>query len=505
MVKRINAIWFVMLGLVCSLAGYASSDTSSTKNSNMRLYPYLGANGQYGFADSNMQVVIRPQYRSVNFFTEQGIAIVRNSEDKYGIIDLDGRLILPFRKDNFRLFTVGDQTLIELSSKYKSNLRFWNWQFWPGFSLTGGGNDKRWFDTNVPREKVQVRWLEKDRTIRSKRGAAQDSRLRAKVTVFDERTFLLDDELYRLDEKKAVKIASKISKTVNYPLFLQKVNNEFKLMKLGEELVLEKMLQVLPEMDLLIAEQDYRFQIQMRTDYQVYSKGDFYKAGNGQVYVFPDFDKPFPTKISDQTTSDSLSADEILDRARYIQPIPNTDRFMIVLGDLKTLIALDTEGNWHPADEHKHDFRIVTPSGGILWPLSADFLDKSNVVDDWEVNRISEIHTQSELYTVTLRRDKEQRQGIWDNTAKSWKLYPKFHSIRNLDFDNRFVPFLSHKEGKWGLYDLEKQEIYIAEIYHSIYSNGMVQLFENGKYISFYLDVTTKREFREKPVFLPER
>src|SRR5690606_18574468 len=50
-------------------------------------------------------------------------------------------------------YSLNDYTLVEVHRDYTNRWRFWEWDFLPGFSVTGVTRDNRLFDTKVSRRK----------------------------------------------------------------------------------------------------------------------------------------------------------------------------------------------------------------------------------------------------------------------------------------------------------------------------------------------------------------
>lgn len=487
-----------MVSVIACVACQAQSGNPTEMIGSNVLFPYLGADGRYGYADSSLKIVIPLQYSSAELFDSNGLAVVRNEDGKYGVIDTDNRLLVPFERERFRLFTVGDQTLMESSTQYTNSLRFWEWRFWPGFSLTGGGTDKRLFDTNVRREKVTLKWLGKNKVIKTRRGAAGAFHLRFRIRHLGENRVLVDNDLYKIDRNSSNKLANDIENIVNDQWLLQYSAKGYRLLTTNGEPLGRGWLQSLAEIDLNINQQKHTLLIKKHDKFGLHTKGDFYRDDENNTFVSGDFDKVFPTNIQEYVGSDTLSARNILDKSRYISPISGTDRFMIVSSDLKTLVALDTEGHWHPAEEHYNDFRIVSAARtAILWPPHSHFLNEQDIPSGWEVHRVAEFNV-DEWYKISIRQDKKRLQGLWDKTRKVWVLAPEYYAVNRLGSAEQFISFQSVEKGKWGVYDLKEQRIHIPEIYHSISPDGMVQLIESNQRLTFYLDVETRREFRDK-------
>lgn len=73
---------------------FASTSISSEENDLPIRY---SEDGLWGFIDSEGNVIIEPQYISVGYFTEDGIADVKRDDGFVGAIDKSGKIVVPFK------------------------------------------------------------------------------------------------------------------------------------------------------------------------------------------------------------------------------------------------------------------------------------------------------------------------------------------------------------------------------------------------------------------------
>lgn len=76
--------------LICQPAASASASTVQT--SSQALFPYLAANGKYGFVTEDGHMVIEPTYEEAEPFVEDRAAV--RFKDRWGFIDTNGRWIV---------------------------------------------------------------------------------------------------------------------------------------------------------------------------------------------------------------------------------------------------------------------------------------------------------------------------------------------------------------------------------------------------------------------------
>ena len=65
-------------------------------------------NGKRGLVDKNGQTVLEPVYSHVTPIPDKGLAIVKDENNRYGVLDLTGQVKVPFRYSEIRYVDMGD-------------------------------------------------------------------------------------------------------------------------------------------------------------------------------------------------------------------------------------------------------------------------------------------------------------------------------------------------------------------------------------------------------------
>lgn len=453
------------------------------------LYPYLGANNLYGYADSEGNLVIEPQYTKAGFF-QNNVAIVRLQGEKEKLIDMNNQEIpIPLNYDELIQHAFSKYTIIELTETYTNRWRFWEWQFLPDFSFFGTPSRNRLFDTEVMREQRSLYWLEGQRVIQSKRGTKGKQRTYFYLHSINDHTIQVDEAFYRLADQRSKRTVKNVlsRKIVNGNNYLQKKGRYLRIIDSDGKPVSTQKWQQPSEINVEVAGAHISFE-----------SVDFYTDNQGNKYVYPDFNKKFPQKISPYPFQDTLTTAEIMPRVQSFASIRESDRFLLVSDFGRKVFALDTAGNWQDPEESIGKITVVSRVGNILWPAYSDELGPIQLPDGWRVISFSSFNRSQDVFRVSLRNDEQSVLGIWDRNTSSWIMPPDYHWIGYRASHDRFVSFQAEKDGKWGLYDLVNQHVHIPPTYDYINDSGWVRLNENGASKEFYLDVENKKEFREK-------
>lgn len=461
------------------------------------LYPYLSKDGLFGFADEHLTLQIPPKYKAVSLFTRQGYSVVTDSLGKKGVIDIRKGMVLPITNESIQLFELDDFTLAAVSNAYYSRLRFWEWKFLPGFNLMGTGNDKRLFDTKVKRIKKTVFILGgKNQKVKSARITPSGYYMNNfNISILDNNQVLIDGALYKISSKGARLMTKGIQDTLAGHRFAQRRGNRLYILDRDGNPVGTKGYALLDSLEFIVNDLPHTVQLNS-SGFQAICRA--YKDEEGKVFIYPDFSKQLPRILSGKLPENDSRAEDVIRGIWRIAAIPGSDYFLFMhYQDGKRIFwFLDRQGNWHANLPSEVPFTVTLPSGDILWPQSDRFISDDQVPDQWEIRTISRLG-ESSGYRIAIGQGKTTRQGIWDIDKNQWLIRPKYYQVYPLGDNKRRWAFQPEKSGLWGIMD-QQGEVLVKPVYYSITREGWVQLQENGRYISFYLDLKTLRPFREK-------
>ncbi len=466
-------------------------------DSNRTLYPYLGTNELYGYADFDGNVVIEPQYKHADFFIN-GKAVIQTTDGQRKLIDSDNQEIhIPIKYDEVKIHTLGNQTILELVKTYSSRLRFWEWKFLPDFSFMGSSTRNRLIDTHVLREKRSLYWLEGKRKISSKTISKPKGNSYFHIKIIDEYTIQIDDRIYISDNTTIRPIIKNLISTDKLygGYFLQKKGNYSQIIDTNGNRITDKEFKSYHQFELEVAGHYLALKVQSMSPY--HRSANLYVDDKMNAYVYPDMVKKFPKKINEYPFQDTISAIKILKSTQVFESIPDSDQFLLMRNFGKEVYALDTLGNWRDPEESMGKISVTTRSGAILWPKHSAVLTTISLPKGWEVSAYYDIDENPRWYRVKIQKDKIARYGIWDIHSESWIMPPEFYWVGYDILEGNFVAFQKEENGKWGFYDLENQQLHIPPIYDYCI-NSWVNIYDREKGNPFFLDIKNKKEFREK-------
>lgn len=483
--------FMILLGMMISHIACAQQEPIAKE----QLYPYLDREGQFGYVDENLQMRIQPQYKTASLFTEQGFAVITDSLDRKGVIDKNNKVIITADYDAIQLYALNNATIAEVYRYYYTRWRFWEWEFLPGFSFMGSGDDGRLFDTKVKRLKKTVFVLgDKPKKVKSER--LTDKGYVNKyfnIKTLDSNQILIDGSLYTIGVNGERLMASNIKDPITKYSFAQEKDKHLYIIDHKGKRINEKAYTLLDSITFKV--EGVPVGKHLARDYAPIASA--YQNTEGLVFIYPDFSKPLPQHIHDNRHPDDPSVEELIRGLWMLASVPDSDYFIFMsFRDGKRFFRfLDTQGNWHKTIPSHIPFTVVLPSGNIIWPAREHYILPLQVPEGWKIDRITALKEDS-LYHITLQRDKEVRQGVWDFNKKQWLITPDYYEVYLMD-NTRCWRFHSEYGGLWGVMD-HNGTVLIEPTYSTLRSDGWVTQKESGKYISFYLHPQTLEELREK-------
>lgn len=458
-------------------------------------YPYLGKNGLYGYADGEFRVHIAPQYKRADFFTKQGFALVTDTTNKMGIIDKNNKPVVPIAQEHIVLHELSDFTLAEIRTPYSANYRFWDWEFLPGFDIIGGGsNDKRLFDTHVQRKRITV-YLLGDRPLQITSATFSASAYNSNylhVVPLADNQILIEGKVYALRKNGSRVVATNIDDILPDGTFAQRKGEVLRIVdRQGEQTVNSK----------YVLLDTITFQVNGVPLSNRLAKGRgkraVYSDQKGRRFVYPDFTKSLPRVILNKSEGE-LTTEEVLQKSTLIASVAKSDYFVFMgkTDGKRFFWFLDGAGNWHSTLPSAISFIVTTPAGEILWPEHDYYITSDKLPAGWSIREIRAL-TDKALFRITLTAADGTRQGIWNLDKKQWVIAPEYYKVQPLGNDFRQWAFQADKDGFWGVLDAVG-ELQLAPKYASISSHGQVRLEEQGKTHTFFLQLPSLKEFREK-------
>lgn len=497
-------IFFISVVFCCSMHACQSKTkviATTIETNSLQLYPYLGSNGLYGYADTAMRLVVSPCYITANKFTHTGFAVVQDTTLQYGVINTLGNIVVPIKYKHIYLQELDNYTLMWTEETYTTRWRFWNWRFLPGLSLMGSSkNDNRLFDTKVNMSKLKITIIENKQAIYDNEVQTSESyRYHMEVNNLGDGYFLHKRKLYQLNDGKAKVISNHIENVIGYDQLFQVNGNNYYITDRNNRKTDGRIFRKKDSLIYTVKGESHAIKLH-KDDYLYQNIAQVFEDTEGKQYLFPEMKTAFPQSV-ETLIDDHILADSVLQQAMLLAPIAGTNCFLVrsfdqITGQIKHKV-LQSDGRWVSQPSGEHNFTLRYPTGDIVWPELSTVINP-NALKDFRAIAYEDVSENMHWLIITLKRGDHQRQGLWNKQENRWIWNPDNYSIRCLDAEKGLWSFRPEREKAYGIYRPKTGEVLITPTYFDINSDGMVTLQENGQYIRFYVDFESLQEYRDK-------
>ena len=466
------------------------------------LYPWKSKSGLIGFCDQDNQIKISPQYEDASLFTNE-FSIVQK-DGKNGVIDKTGTVKLDDEYDRIELVAIGKETLAITKRTYNAWWKIQKWKIFPGFSVMGGTNDKRWFNTDVPRINWRVILLRNNQTIiNSNHNPYEYPYPSSRIQSFQDK-ILINDQLYQIGKEKIRLVCDNITAIFANATLLQKKGNSYQ--------ILDQHLQPLNndtfKIPAVITVEVNGYQQEIKTeriDGGISVKLNFIQNQDQHVFIYPDLNKVFPKKIAPYFDQ-KIAASSIFEHASMIYSIPNSPYF-IIRSNVKNKSAfyiLHQNGTWESDRKKTKDFIIRSNSGNVLYPSIHDLGIDAVLPKNFAVKRIERTMSNKNWFYVSGMSKPEvlPLSGIFDSANKRWVLPLAYSSLAEMKAHPYIWKFeqeneKDYKKKKYGLINLHTGKIIVPPIYNTLNTDGKAGIYGTDKLNEFYINPVTGKEYRE--------
>jgi hypothetical protein len=489
------------------------------------LYPLLAKTGKFGYCDSTGSIIISARFDDAQPF-KNGYAIACVNR-QYGILDLTGKIVVPFKYPFVDLFSDGLFSLAITKKEYNAWWRCWQWRVLPAFNILSTGNKGPLLVTKVPRAKWKIRSLQGGKVLFRQRrmdnehayssyywkkdwepyrGAPADIYVSSSG-----RHLQVQHYLFRLSAtNKLRKVTDRFFDFINDTTALVFKNDQYYKTGINGKLTDKT---TYTAMDSLLFNKTSGKSIVVKKQragiypYTTISDAVFKNRG-GKYFLFPDLAKPLPANIQDyKRMEDMATAAEIIEHAIIISNIPGSDYFLVlsVFGknNESRCLLLDTNGHWNTKIPAYEGLDKVLINGNLLFTRSA----KKGVMGKDLVFRhlpfsenVEPCSLSADLYSG--RDAATGKYGVYDVQQQTWQVTPVYDYMGNEILPGIVVYTAKtnengHTKELYGLLDIQHNKVIAAPIYNHIDGDGWVRKTEHGKDISFYINRVSGKEYRE--------
>lgn len=470
----------------------------SQKLSADTLYPWKSKSGLIGYSNQDGQVKIRPQFQDASLFSNQ-FAIVEK-DDRKGIINKEGLTILDCQYDDIQLAALENVTLAITQKNYNAWWKVNRWKLFPGFSVMGGSGDKRIVDRTVPAVKWEITLLNNGHTfVRSDHRPIEFPYDTNNMRGRDDK-FLINDQLYQYNNGQVKHLSGKYKGFLRDSSLLRNDGKSYKKMNLDLKSKADAVFKIPAQVTLNVGKKVQELKTVSRVS-GVEEKFDFWEDQHAQIYIYPDLQKPFPTRLS-QYPDPQTDAAEIIRGAKAIWSVPETDYFLIY--SLKGFYILHRKGTWETDRAKINNFSVISNSGNVKYPSTIELDLPAFLPEKVEVKRIERTLANKHWFRVSgiTKSDCTSLVGIFDTADSKWILPMEYSSLEEMrghpyiwKFEDTYES--DYKKKKYGLIDIRTGKIIIKPIYNQLNLDGKAGMYHADQWNQFYINPITGLEYRE--------
>lgn len=444
------------------------------------MIPWLAKSGLYGYAEEDGKLVIPPQYTHARPF--RGDFAVMAQEDGFGLINREGAPVVDPRHPYIHLTAPRPFSLAFIKKEYNAWWRLPRWKVLPGLNLLGTRRGGPLLVTKVPRARWEVLALPGMEKLQHFDSADEQNARNGHIPddvrlLTSGEHLLLRQELYNAGGERC---SGGIFGQLSDGTFLQyrkgwyrRVNEAGKPLDAVRYYKKDHLLfggETIPQHD---------------APYQRIAAPVF-QATSGEVFLFPDFSKPFPASIEPYPQ---------VGEVKYVAAIgalPDAEHFFVLATTGKSserrLLVLHKSGQWNKLVEPRAGFDLMLRNGNILFTQG----NTKGVMDAGLEFHLFPLQY-PEALTETLYAGKDNKTGkygVFDIMEQDWKIPPSYSYIGPCLAEG-IVPYCM--DNRYGVMELATGRHITPPLYDSIGKNGEA----TQKNQLFYIDIYTGLEYRD--------
>ncbi|WP_120518311.1 WG repeat-containing protein [Chitinophaga barathri] len=446
------------------------------------MIPWLAKSGLYGYADGDGRLIIPPQYTHARPF--RGEFAVMAQEGGFGLINTLGVPVVAPEHPFVHLSAPRPFSLAFIKKEYNAWWRLPRWKVLPGLNLLSTRRNGPLLTTRVPRAKWDVlalpgmeklqefNCMDEQNAWGPARKMPDDLRL-----LTSGEHLLLRHELYNAEGERC---SGSIFGQLADGTFLQYRKGWYRRVnEAGKPL---DAVRYYKKNHLVFGGSTIP---QQEAPYQRIAAPVFQSTG-GEVFLFPDFSKPFPASIEPYPQVGGVQY------IAMIGALQDTDHFFVLAttgkSDERRLLVLHKSGKWNKLVEPRPGFDSMLRNGALLFTQGS----ARGVMDTaLEFHLFPLQYPESLGGTLYAGKDnKSGKYGVFDIMEQDWKITPAYSYIGPCLAEG-IVPYCL--DNLYGLMELDTGRHITPPLYDSIDKSGAV----TQKNQLFYIDIYTGLEYRD--------
>lgn len=476
----------------CAQEKKDNSPVISSKSKLISSIPFLTKQNDFVYVDKiSLKPVINRKFRNASVFTPTGFAVVENEKNEYAVISETGKTILDFSASSISLDVVNGLTMYKKDMEYEKKMPVWKWDW----NIMGSGIKKE-----QTYHQFEIGVLENQQVLLRKDIPYMEDNYDLNFIPVDDSHVFWNGTLYKITNSRLHKTENDIAELLEDRRFIKASNTSFSIYGLNQKKAIHSELKGTETLSLKYGKETIVLNEVNKERYEPEVPKLLADRITDDVYPFPQYDKAFPKEITKATASQI----EFIKQTSLVYSITDSPYFLLGVFNYDhdiwaySWLYIDTKGNVEDSIVADH-FKVLDQVGNLVWPdrkmiLSDQFNDKN-----WKFGKINGYEGMNDLYLIPIEDEKQVRsKGLWNRRTKTWEIKPEYYNISVLDAEKQIYALQKEKDGLYILFDHKNQKNIGSKEYHSITSDGLVNVkLQSGQNIYYYIDLYSGKEYKE--------
>ncbi|ROS17285.1 hypothetical protein EDF65_1649 [Chryseobacterium nakagawai] len=478
--------------MACTQEKTNKSLPDASKMKNINSVPFLTRQKLFMYVDkTSLKPVINQKFKSASVFTSTGFAVVVNEKNEYAAIDENGKIVLGFSAEEINLNVINGLTFYKKDIEYEKKMPVWKWDW----NIMGSGIKKE-----QTYHKIEIGVVESQQVLLSEDVPYLEDNYYLNFISVDETHVFWNGTLYEVKKNRLHKVENNIAELLENKRWLKGSNEEFSMYGLNQKKAIHSGLKGSETLSVKFEKEAITLNEVNKERYAPEVPKLLADNKTNDVYIFPQYEKVFPRKITKATSSHI----EFIRKTSLVYSITNSPYFLLGVFNYDhdiwaySWLYIDTEGNITDSIG-SYDFKVLDRVGNLVWPDRKMILPDEFINKDWKFGKIKYYSGMEDCYLIAIEDEKKRRTiGLWNSREKIWEIKPQYYDISVLDTEKQIYALQKEQAGLYTLLDNKTKKSIGSKAYKSINSEGMVSIKNTlGETVYYYIDVYSGKEYKE--------
>ncbi|MGN7864079.1 hypothetical protein [Chryseobacterium sp. 22458] len=488
--KTIVLSGFFMLNSIIACTQEKKDKPSAMKV--IHTVPFLTRQNDFVYVDTaSLKPVINQKFKSASVFTPTGYAVVENEKGEYAAIDETGKVVLDFSPSQIGLNVVNGLTFYKKNIEYDKKMPVWKWEW----NIMGSGIRKE-----QTYHKTEIGIIESRQILLSEDIPYLEDNYGLNFISVDENHIFWNGALYRIKKNNLSKIENNIAELLENKRFIKASNTSFSVYELNQKKPIHSGLNGSETLSMQYGNEIITLNEVNKERYEPDVPKLLVDNKTQDVYLFPQYEKVFPKKITKATTSQI----DFIKKTSLVYSITNSPYFLLGVFNYDhevwayDWLYIDTEGKITDSIG-TYNFKVLDQVGNLVWPDRKMILPDQYTGKKWKFGKINAYEGMKDNYLIRIEDEKQLRtMGLWNSREKIWEIKPDYHHISVLDAEKQIYALQKEQDGSYILFDNKTKKNIGSKTYQSINSDGLVNAKLNSdRNIYYYIDMYSGKEYKE--------